>query len=85
MLFQRKIERAQQWLRERNQTTQPAPEHTSQGDLPSMEELRRQGREEIHLDKKDLPAMILAALITIMPVALLVLGLFCLYTLLFVG
>ena len=72
MLFQRKIERAQQWLKERNQGNQPR-RIQREDDLPDMEELKREAQREIHLDKSDLPAMILAALITILPVCILVL------------
>ena len=73
MLFQRKIERAQQWLKERNQTLYPKSSSRREADLPDMEELKRQARQENMLDKGDLPAMILAALITILPVCILVL------------
>jgi hypothetical protein len=73
MLFQRKIERAQQWLKERNQTLYPKSSSRREEDLPDMEELKRQARQENMLDKGDLPAMILAALITILPVCILVL------------
>lgn len=73
MLFQRKIERAQQWLKERNQPLQPSGKGEPEGELPDMEALKRQAREENLLDKGDLPAMLLAAFITIMPVCILVL------------
>ena len=73
MLFQRKIERAQQWLKERNQAMYPKSSSGREDDLPDMEELKRQARQENMLDKGDLPAMILAALITILPVCILVL------------
>ena len=73
MLFQRKIERAQQWLKERNQTLYPKSSSRREEDLPDMEELKRQARQENMLDKGDLPAMILAALITILPVCIQVL------------
>ena len=73
MLFQRKIERAQQWLKERNQTLYPKSSSRREENLPDMEELKRQARQENMLDKGDLPAMILAALITILPVCILVL------------
>ena len=42
-----------------------------------MEELKAEAREEIYLEKKDLPAMIFAAMITIMPVCILVLLAIC--------
>ena len=73
MLFQRKIERAQQWLKDRNQAMYPKSSKSRESDLPDMEELKQQARQEHLLDKGDLPAMILAALITILPVCILVL------------
>ncbi len=72
MLFKNKVERAQKWLHERNQTPQSSRRESREGDLPSMEELKRES-QELHLDKGDLPAMIVAALITIVPICLLVL------------
>ena len=49
----------------------------------------QQLREEIRagggLEKGDLPALILSAMLTIMPVVLVVLGLFCLIAMLFVS
>ena len=77
MLFQRKIERAQNWLHERNSTNVTQETEYSGGELPSMEELKAEAREEIYLEKKDLPAMIFAAMITIMPVCILVLLAIC--------
>ena len=77
MLFQKKIERAQNWLHERNSTRVTQDTEYSGGDLPSMEELKAEAREEIYLEKKDLPAMIIAAMITIMPVCILVLLAIC--------
>ena len=74
MMFQRKIERAQKWLKEVNQAMYPRSSKPEREDgLPDMEELKRQARQENLLDKGDLPAMILAALITILPVCILVL------------
>ena len=73
MLFQRKIDRAQKWLRERNGVSEDVQQHTGEGELPSMEELKAEAQSEIHLDKGDLPAMIIAALITILPACILVL------------
>ena len=77
MLFQKKIERAQNWLHERNSPSVTQDTEYSGGDLPSMEELKAEAREEIYLEKKDLPAMIIAAMITIMPVCILVLLAIC--------
>ena len=77
MLFQRKIERAQKWLRERNGIPESGQKTHREGELPSMEELREEGRNQIQLEKSDLPAMIIAALITILPVCILVLLAIC--------
>ena len=79
MLFQKKIDRAQKWLHDRNSTPEVRRNEQCSGssDLPSMEELKAEAREEIYLDKKDLPAMIIAAMITIMPVCILVLLAIC--------
>ena len=76
MLFKNKVERAQKWLHERNQTPESRSKEHREGDLPSMEELRRES-QELNLDKTDLPAMIFAALITILPVCILVLLAIC--------
>lgn len=76
MLFKNKVERAQKWLHERNQTPQSRRRESREGDLPSMEELKRES-QELQLDKGDLPAMIVAALITIVPICLLVLLAIC--------
>lgn len=59
MLFQKKINRAQKWLKE-----QSDPQTGCEGnhaDLPSMEELKAEAKQEIHLEKGDIPAMLLAA------------------------
>jgi len=72
-LFQRKVDRAQKWLRERNGIQEEPEAISGEKDLPSMEELKAEGRQEFHLEKGDLPAMLIAAFFTIMPVCLLVL------------
>lgn len=50
-------------------------------------EKEQQLRDEIEemggLDKKDVPAMLLSAFLVILPVAAVILGLFCLFALLF--
>ena len=68
MLFGKKLNRAQKWLREQN----PDQETISEEDLPSLEELKAQSKE-LNLDKSDLFAMIISALITIVPACLIVL------------
>ena len=76
MLFKNKVERAQKWLHERNQPLGSHKRESREDDLPSIEELKRES-QELHLDKSDLPAMIFAALITILPICLLVLLAIC--------
>ncbi len=75
MLFQRKIDRAQQWLHEKSGKSDV--KHQTGGDLPSMEELRAEANEEMDLEKGDFFAMLIAALITILPVCLLALLFMC--------
>ena len=77
MLFQRKIERAQNWLKERSGSADVPEQTENDGSLPSMEELKAEGRNEFHLEKGDLPAMLIAAFFTIMPVCVIVLLLIC--------
>ena len=73
MFFQRKIDRAQKWLHDRNPSPIVRETESSHEDLPSMEELKAEAQNEIYLDKGDLPAMIIAAMFTILPICLLVL------------
>ena len=72
MLFGKKLKRAQDWLHEQNPDAGTDQEILSEDDLPSMDELREQSRE-LDLDKSDMFAMIISAMITIMPVCLIVL------------
>ncbi len=72
MLFQRRVDRAFQWLKQRTGNDKQ-PEASGEGDLPSVEELRAEAQEEMELEKGDLFAMILSALIVILPVCLLAL------------
>ena len=67
MLFQKKIERAQKWLREINKKPD---------ELPTPEELKQES-QEINLEKGDLALMIFLALGIILPVCLVVLLLIC--------
>ena len=67
MLFGKKLNRAQKWLREQNPDLVDGQE-----DLPSMEDLKAES-QQLNLDKSDLFAMIISALITIVPVCLIVL------------
>ena len=72
MLFGKKLKRAQDWLRDQNPDFVADQEVLSEEELPSMEDLREQSRE-LDLDKSDMFAMIISAMITIMPVCLIVL------------
>ena len=73
MLFQGKIDRAMRWLHDRSDSAKAERNATEEGNLPSMEELRREALAEEKLEKGDLLAMLVAALITFLPVALVVL------------
>lgn len=73
MLFQSKIDRAQKWLHDRSDSGRRERELQEKGELPSGADLRAEAQEEIELEKGDVLSMLLAALITILPVALLVL------------
>ena len=72
MLFGKKLKRAQDWLREQNPDAEMDPEMVSEEDLPSLEELKAES-QEMNLDKSDLFAMIISAMITILPACLIVL------------
>lgn len=98
MLLQRKINRAMKWSRERKlraegrDPEQEALEAEAQSHgkgkwkqkeaLPTMEELRQE-EEKLHLEKGDLPAMITSALITIVPVCVVLLLAICALVFLF--
>ncbi len=73
MLFQSRIDRAQKWLHDRAVRKESHADPTAEGDLPSPVELRREAQEEMELEKGDIAAMLIAALVTILPVCLLVL------------
>ena len=60
MLFQKKIDRAQKWLKEQSGGESPE-ECGEKTDLPDMETLKAEAKEEIHLEKGDIPALLLAA------------------------
>ena len=80
MLFKRKIERAQNWLHEQSNHRSSGEEHTHD-DLPSMEELREEAISQNNLEKGDIPAMLIAAFVTFMPVVILVLLVLCVWVL----
>ena len=67
MFFQKKLDRAQKWLRGKNKDAE---------ELPTPEELKEQN-QELPLEKGDLPLMILLGLGIILPVCLLVLLAIC--------
>lgn len=83
MLFPRKLNRAMHWSRRKRMETdgmELPQEDTLEypQDLPTDEELRAEGKE-VKLEKGDLPAMIFSAMITIVPVALVVLLVFAIF------
>ena len=67
MIFQKKIERAQKWLRGISKKSE---------ELPTPEQLKEES-QEIKLEKGELPLMIFLALIIIVPVCLIVLLAIC--------
>ncbi len=73
MLFQSRIDRAQKWLHDRANRNSAKSGSKAEGDLPSPEELRLEAQEEMNLEKGDITAMLIAAMITILPVCILVL------------
>ena len=72
MLFQRKVDRAVKWLHDRSDSGK-AEQTEKEGNLPSMDDLRAQAQNEMELEKGDWLAMLIAALVTILRVALVVL------------
>lgn len=73
MLFQSKIDRAQKWLHDRSDSARKEKQTQDQEGLPSMEDLKAEAQEEVELEKGDFLSMLIAAFITILPVALIVL------------
>ncbi len=72
MLFQKRIDRAFQWLKEKNgKQGQQASEGSDK--LPSMEELKAQAQEEMDLEKGDFLAMLIAGFAVILPAGIIVL------------
>ena len=78
MLLQRKVNRAFDWqkeqVRQREAESKKKPECETSDDLPPMEDLIE--KDDGALEKGDLPAMIVSALITILPA--------CIFALLFI-
>ncbi len=72
MLFQKRIDRAFQWLKEKNGKQE---QQASKGSdkLPSMEELKAQAQEEMDLEKGDFLAMLIAGFAVILPAGIIVL------------
>ena len=69
----KRYRRAQKWLQEQNPDYQRRQEEAAGEDLPSMEELRAEGKEHIQLEKGDTFAMIVAAFAFILVPCVLVL------------
>ena len=61
----KRYRRAQKWLHEKNCGNQEAFTEAEDNELPSMEELRAQANEEVHLDKSDWFALLLAATVNV--------------------
>ncbi len=75
MLLQRKVNRAFDWqkeqVRQREAESNKKPEYETSDELPPMEDLVE--KDDVALEKGDLPAMIMSALVTILPACILVL------------
>ena len=87
MMFQRKLDRAMRWSRKRRmkEDGKEIPEEIDgEEELPTDEELRAEG-QNIELEKGDMRAMLIAGLITILPVCVIVLLLLGLLCILFAG
>lgn len=81
MIFGKKLAASMEWLRKRSKGTPEPPD--GEEDLPTMEELKKEA-ERAPLEKGDLPAMILAGFVTIVPACLLALLVLCLVAWLFI-
>ncbi len=77
MLFQRKVDRAMEWSRNRSGKHEERSHSCAEGELPSMEELRAQANQEMDLEKGDFLAMLIAGFAVILPAGLIVLLLMC--------
>ncbi len=75
MLLQRKVNRAFDWqkeqVRQREAESNKKPEYETSDELPPMEDLVE--KDDVALEKGDVPAMIMSALVTILPACILVL------------
>lgn len=69
MFFQKKLDRALKWLKDRNayQGQEQADE-----EQPSADELRQESKQ-LQLEKGDLPALIISAMLTFIPICLIIL------------
>lgn len=96
MLLQRKVDRAMKWSRDRamrEDGMDPEEEElkaalrkqSGQDPLPSMEELRAEAMEAEKVTKGETFTMILSAMITILPVCVILVLLICLVGFLFMG
>lgn len=87
MVPKSKLNRALQWARKRRAEEDQIPvtvDENGEEILPTDEELRAEG-QKVELEKGDLKAMMLAGLVTILPVCILVLALFGLLCYLFLS
>lgn len=98
MFYQRKLDRAMKWNKEQRMRAEgldPEEEEIKEelrkhsrpmgSDLPTPEEIREEAKEEMHVEKGDMPAMIFSAMITILPVCLAVLLVLALIAMLLFG
>ena len=75
MMFQKKIDRAMEWLKEKNNPKQNNEEGYPENslDLDSKDELQTQENSNIELEKGDIPAIIISALLVFGPIILILL------------
>ena len=93
MILQRKIDRAVKWSRDRRlrregrdpeqealdaEVARAGKGNWKEEPLPSMEEIIREEEAKRPLEKGDMLSLILSALITFVPICLLLIGLICL-------
>lgn len=79
MFFRKKLERARKFQMEQNAAKRGDPG----ADIPTAEDLREENRP-LPLEKGDLSALIISAMITFLPVALIILLILCAVMFLFI-
>lgn len=84
MIFQKKVDRAMDWLKEQNKNSQVNDEPNKDEEInDEYIDLKNESTIKEQLEKNDLSALLIAAFLMFTPVILLVLGLFVLLAFLF--